>query len=89
MLLSRHQSKRLIGTKPALIQPKRSEFEVRTCQSRSAREWEQELADIGRDTALHVTASHDCAAKGSKILEFAQPQPAQFVTQNPAEQARR
>ena len=55
---------------------------------RKTQQWEQELADIRRDTALHESASHDYAAKGSKILELAQTAPAQFVTQNPAEQAR-
>jgi hypothetical protein len=51
-------------------------------------QWEQELADIRRDTALHESASHDYMAKGSKILELAQTAPVQFLTQNPAEQAR-
>ena len=51
------------------------------------REWEQELADLRRDTALHESAGHDYMAKGSKILELAQTAPAQFLTQNPAEQA--
>ena len=46
------------------------------------------LADVRRDTALHESASHDYAAKGSKILELAQTAPAQFVSQNSAEQAR-
>ncbi|MGH9372513.1 MAG: hypothetical protein ACRD15_13355, partial [Vicinamibacterales bacterium] len=55
---------------------------------RKTQQWEQELADIRRDTALHESASHDYAAKGSKILELAQTAPAQFVTQNSAEQAR-
>jgi hypothetical protein len=55
---------------------------------RKTQQWEQELADIRRDTALHESASHDYAARGSKILELAQTAPAQFVTQNPAEQAR-
>ena len=55
---------------------------------RKSKEWEQELADIRRDTALHESASHDYMAKGSKILELAQTGPAQFLTQNSAEQAR-
>jgi hypothetical protein len=55
---------------------------------RKAQQWEQELADIRRDTALHESASHDYAAKGSKILELAQTAPAQFVSQNSDEQAR-
>jgi transposase len=55
---------------------------------RKTHQWEQELADVRRDTALHETAGHDYAAKGSKILELAQTAPAQFVTQNSAEQTR-
>src|SRR5690606_3985607 len=55
---------------------------------RKSKEWEQELADIRRDRALHESARHAYMAKGSKILELAQPAPAQFLTQNPAEQAR-
>ena len=55
---------------------------------RKTKQWEQELADVRRDTALHESASHDYAAKGSKILELAQTAPAQFVSQNSAEQAR-
>ena len=55
---------------------------------RKSKEWEQELADIRRDTALHESASHDYMTKGSKILELAQTAPAQFLTQNAAEQAR-
>ena len=54
---------------------------------RKSKEWE-EPADIRRDTALHESASHDYMAKGSKSLELAQTAPAQFLTQNPAEQAR-
>lgn len=46
------------------------------------------MAGIRRDTAFHKTASHDYAAKGSKLLELAQTASAQFVTQIPAEQAR-
>lgn len=37
-----------------------------------SREWEQELADVRRDTALHDTASHDYMVKGCQILELAQ-----------------
>jgi site-specific DNA recombinase len=55
---------------------------------RKSKEWEHELADIRRDTALHESASHDYMSKGSKILELAQTAPAQFLTQNAAEQAR-
>jgi hypothetical protein len=55
---------------------------------RKSNEWEQELAEIRRDTALHEGASHDYVAKGSEILELAQTAPAQFLTQDPADQAR-
>lgn len=55
---------------------------------RKSNEWEQELADIRRDMALHEGASHHYMAKGSEILEFPQTAPAQFLTQNPAAQAR-
>jgi hypothetical protein len=34
---------------------------------RKTKQWEQELADIRLDTALHQSASHDYAAKGPKI----------------------
>jgi hypothetical protein len=58
--------------------------EATCCWSRGGRktsiskEWEQELADIRRDTALHESASHDYMAKSSKILERAHTAPAQF-----------
>jgi site-specific DNA recombinase len=55
---------------------------------RKSKEWEQELAEIRRGAALHESASHDYMARGSKILELAQTGPAQFLTRNPAEQAR-
>ena len=55
---------------------------------RKSYEWEQELADIRRDISLHEDASHDYMAKGSEILELAQTAPAQFLTQNPADQAK-
>src|SRR5690606_30637453 len=55
---------------------------------RKSKEWEQELADVRRDMALHEGASHDYMAKGAEILELAQTAPAQFLMQNPAEQAR-
>jgi hypothetical protein len=42
-------------------------------------DWEQELADIRRDTALHESASHDYMARGAKILELAQTDPSRLT----------
>jgi hypothetical protein len=49
---------------------------------RKSKEWERELAEIRRDTALHEGARHDYMPKGSEILELEQTAPLSFFPES-------